>query len=126
MLNDIFNANVMRIKLAFESLREELLKREMEILDDYEERIHEKFNLIDLSISENKKNIELSRGHLEWIEGNIGNERNNCERSSEMYDVVNYFLFNHDKINHLTLFTNSGRIAALMEDFRENRQIVNL
>jgi hypothetical protein len=36
MLNDIFNANVVKIKIGFDNLKEQIVRKEMEVLDYYE------------------------------------------------------------------------------------------
>jgi hypothetical protein len=35
MLNDVLNANAFKIKVAFENLKEQITRKEMEVLDYY-------------------------------------------------------------------------------------------
>lgn len=97
MLNDIFNANLMRLKLAFEALREELDKKEEEILEEYESKVVCKFNDIDAEMAESRRRIELCRSHLEWLDGNLV-ASDNCSSTAQMYEIVNYYIASHTAI----------------------------
>lgn len=85
-------------------------------MEEYEARIVGKFNEIDNDIAMNKKQIELCKYHLEWMDGNISTAEN-CSNTAQMYEIINYFLNSHVAIEKLTSAAPS-KTADLMNDLK--------